>query len=570
MDALTRRHLIQRAALASGALALGPAFWRRAVASAATPGDGPYGPLGPPDANGIRLPAGFKARLVARGNELVPGTSYRFPVQADGQATFATPDGGWILVTNSEAPPPDGGSSAIRFDPAGEVAAAYRILGGTALNCAGGPAPWGAWLSCEEHVNGLVWECDPTQPSQGRSRPALGTFEHEAVAVDSAGQRLYLTEDDPEGSFYRFTPEAYPMLDAGVLEAAIVEPGGKVRWAPVPNPNPTPNGTPTRRQVQGATAFNRAEGIWFDSGMVYVATTGDGQKDAKIHAYDTIGERIEVIYDIERIANPPLQMPDNISVSPSGDLFVAENHPARDGHLDIVLLTPDLVIAPFLSVEGPKHIYDNPILGPTELAGPVFDPSGTRFYFTSQRARTASAGTSPGPGEVYEVTGPFRLERPRSGPLSPGNPREAGQAIGSGQGRSRGARLVGRALGIEVPRRIGWTTMRRRGLPVAMTIDGPARVEIEVSARFIPVARRRPGARRRTYRLGRVVARYREDGPQVERVRFTDRSLRLLRGRRAALRLAVRVSIGGDSVTRTTILGRPPRRRRPRRRARRR
>ena len=121
LDALTRRSLLRTSALATGALALGPTFWKRAVASAATVTDGPYGPLGPPDALGLRLPAGFKARLIARGNEVVAGTSYRFPVQPDGQATFGTPDGGWILVTNSEFAPPDGGSSAIRFDKTGAV-----------------------------------------------------------------------------------------------------------------------------------------------------------------------------------------------------------------------------------------------------------------------------------------------------------------------------------------------------------------------------------------------------------------------------------------------------------------
>src|SRR5687767_1150840 len=92
LESLTRRSLLRTTALATGALALGPAFWKRAVASAATVTDGPYGPLGPPDANGLRLPAGFKSRVVARGNEAVAGTGYRFPVQPDGQATFATPD----------------------------------------------------------------------------------------------------------------------------------------------------------------------------------------------------------------------------------------------------------------------------------------------------------------------------------------------------------------------------------------------------------------------------------------------------------------------------------------------
>ncbi|HEV2815446.1 MAG TPA: alkaline phosphatase PhoX, partial [Solirubrobacteraceae bacterium] len=481
MTPLTRRHLIQRAALASGALALGPAFWQRAVASAATPGVGPYGPLGPPDANGIRLPNGFSARVIARGQQIVAGTSYKFPSQPDGQATFATQDGGWILVTNSEFVPPDAGVSAIRFSPAGEIADAYRILGGTALNCAGGPTPWGTWLSCEEHDAGRVWECDPTRASQGVARPALGTFKHEAAAVDSAGQRVYLTEDNADGNLYRFTPQAYPALDAGLLEVAVVARDGKVSWVRVPQPNPAPNATPTRKQVPEATQFNRAEGIWFDSGVVYVATTGD----SKIHAYDTVTQTVEVIYDAEKVPDAPLRMPDNISVSPAGDLFVAENHDAADGHLDVMLLTPDLVIAPFLSVEGPRHIYNAPGLGPSELTGPVFDPSGTRFYFTSQRARGTTSGNEPGPGDVYEVTGPFRVQRPTSGPLSPRNPREPGQAVGSGQGRSPGAKLVGAAVGIEVPRRISWTQLRRRGLPVAMTVDGPADVAIAVSGRFV-------------------------------------------------------------------------------------
>jgi hypothetical protein len=333
----------------------------------------------------------------------------------------------------------------------------------------------------------------------------------------------------------------------------------------VPQPNPAPNATPTRQQVPEATKFVRAEGIWFDSGMVYVATTGD----SKIHAYDTVSERIEVIYDRERIANPQLQMPDNLSVAPSGDLFVAENHDAEDGHLDVMLLTPDLVIAPFMSVEGPRHIYDNPILGPSELTGPVFDPSGTRFYVTSQRARVTGGGSEPGTGEVYEITGPFRVQRPSSGPLSPGNPREAGQAIGSGQGRSPGASLVGAALGIEVPRRIAWSTLRRRGLPVALNVAGPARVDVRVFARFVPASRRgRPGGKRRQFRLAEAGRDFANDGPQVVNVRFGPKTIAQLRGRRQALRMRVEVAVGDASVTRFTTLGRPPRAKRRRRRRR--
>jgi uncharacterized protein len=538
LDLLTRRSLLRTTALATGALALGPSFWKRAVASAATVTDGPYGPLGPPDALGLRLPKGFKARLVARGNEVVAGTSYRFPVQPDGQATFATPDGGWILVTNSEFAPPDGGVSAIRFDPAGTIVDAYRILSGTTLNCSGGPTPWGTWLSCEETDSGRVWECDPTQASQGVVRPALGTFKHEAVAVDSAGQRLYLTEDNGDGNFYRFTPKAYPTLDEGLLEVAIVAADGRVTWAAVPKPNPGSSDTPTRKQVPNATQFKRAEGIWFDSGVVYVATTSDN----RIHAYDTAAQRIEVVYEKGKLPGSPISDPDNISVSPAGDLYIAENStPEEEGEgLDVGLLTPDLTVSRFLSAVGPRHVYDNPVLGPSELTGPVFDPSGTRFYVTSQRARTVSAGSEPGTGEVYEISGPFRLQRPAGGAMNPRVPVLPGQAVGSGQGRNNGRATIG----LEVPSRIRLATVRRTGIPIRLTLVEPATVEVVAAARFTSAAdrrRRRRGARRRR-RIGRT-SRSLGRGPATMRLKADRASLPLLRGRRRSLRLALIITV---------------------------
>jgi hypothetical protein len=90
---------------------------------------------------------------------------------------------------------------------------------------------------------------------------------------------------------------------------------------------------------------------------------------------------------------------------------------------------------------------------------------------------------------------------------------------------------------------------------------------VTVSARFVAAARRGRRAQRRRYRLAHVERRFAGDGPQVLRARLTPRSLRLLRGRRHALKMAVRVQVGESSVTRTTVLGaaRRPRRRRRRR-----
>ena len=207
----TRREVIGAAAGGVAAVALGATFWDELFGSASgaglRPGAG-YGPRRAPDALGIRLPEGFRARMVARGDERVEGTAYEWHAASDGAATFPLPDGGWILVSNSETL--QGGASAIRFHRDGRVADAYRILGDTSNNCSGGGTPWGTWLSCEEVDDGLVWECDPTGRRNPASHPAMGVFKHEAAAVDPRGRRVYLTEDLIDGRFYRYTPARWP------------------------------------------------------------------------------------------------------------------------------------------------------------------------------------------------------------------------------------------------------------------------------------------------------------------------------------------------------------------------
>lgn len=381
-----RREFLRAAIVGAGALAFGPAFWRSALASPAQPGTSPYGSLGIADGNGIRLPSGFSSREIARGGLPVSGTGYSWHTASDGQATFATADGGWILVSNAEVSAGSGGgSSAIRFRSDGSIASAYRILGGTDRNCAGGGTPWGKWLSCEEVERGRVWECDPTGATRARARQAMGVFKHEAVAVDPVGRRVYLTEDESDGGFYRFTPSSYPDLRSGLLEIASVGADGRVAWRQVPDPSA--KRTPTRKQVAGSTVFKRGEGIWYDSGKVYIATTGDN----KIHAYDTTSAVIEVIYDAATMTDPPLTGVDNVTVSRSGDLFVCED----GGNMEINLITPEpeRIVAPFLQVTGSAH-------STSELAGVVFDPSGGRMYFASQRGFST--------GVIYEVSGPFR------------------------------------------------------------------------------------------------------------------------------------------------------------------
>ena len=164
--------LMRRREFLAGAagLALGSAFWEQALRARARAAASSYGALGAADANGLRLPPGFTSRLIARSNQPVPGTAYPWHIFPDGQATFPTSDGGWVLVSNSEsrgrraAPAPPRSASA----RTATIADAYRILAGTNANCAGGGTPWGRWLSCEEHDYGHVWECDPLRAGPGR------------------------------------------------------------------------------------------------------------------------------------------------------------------------------------------------------------------------------------------------------------------------------------------------------------------------------------------------------------------------------------------------------------------
>jgi len=350
------------------------------------------GPLGPADSNGVRLPEGFTSRIVARnGTPPAPDKPYPWHIFPDGGDTYATPDGGWIYVSNSEMIPIDqvsGGVGALRFDASGEIVDAYPILTGSSTNCAGGKTQWNTWLSCEEVARGQVFECDVTGEKPAEPRPALGIFKHEAVALDPVNQHLYLSEDEGDGRFYRFTPNAknpqgYADLSAGKLEVASRADDGKVTWHELPDPQFI-GATPTRQQVAESTAFRGGEGLAYSAGVIFLSTKGDN----RVWAYDIKTQTMTVLYDKATAANPVLSGVDNLAVTCCGDVLVAE-----DGDdMQVVAILADTTLKPLLQVEG----HDG-----SEITGPAFDPSGTRLYFSSQRG--------PGNGTTFEVTGPFHL-----------------------------------------------------------------------------------------------------------------------------------------------------------------
>lgn len=426
---LGRRDFLKAGLTVAGATALRTSVLDRVFGAPVQPGPSPYGPLQSPDANGLMLPAGFSSRVIARCGLPVEGTSYPWPIWPDGSGTFATPDGGWILVVNSETPvgadlplPVDqrlGGASAIRFDRDGMIVDAYQVLAETRTNCAGGKTPWGTWLSCEEFDEsirggepanaGKVWECDPTGVRAPISRDALGSFKHEAAAVDPRTNQVYLTEDVPDGRFYRFTPSRFRRrpsdLDSGILEAAKLAgpPKGawRVTWHRISDPSATTK--PTRLQAPQSTPFDGGEGCYYSSGYVYFTTKGDN----RVWRYNIRRKYVAIVYDP---TDPPnaqdriLAGVDNVVISRSKDVFVAE-----DGdNMEIILITPNNRLSPMVRATGPEHGFlDNPLPSPlgsiplkSEVTGLSFSPDGSRLYFNSQRYL--------GVGISYEVKGPFR------------------------------------------------------------------------------------------------------------------------------------------------------------------
>lgn len=267
-----------------------------------------------------------------------------------------------------------------------------------------------------------------------------------------------MTEDQSNSGFYRFTPTSYPDLTAGVLEILTPGTGGRVKWVAVPDPTGAKGAT--REQVAASQKFKRGEGLWFDTGVVYFSTTSDD----RIWAYDCATEILELLYDGVALGDKaPLRDPDQLNAHPSsGDLYVCED--ADD--LQIVMITQEREVAPFVQLSGPLHGSD------TELAGTTFDPDGKRLYFSSQRGGLG--------GMTFEVTGPFRSILPRRPIVRPA------------------AVPVPLVLRAKAAARL--STVRREGLAVSVDADKAGTYVLRLVAAGVTVA----SATRKVTKAGRV------------------------------------------------------------------
>lgn len=347
-----------------------------------------FGPLGDPDALGIRLPEGYRARLVAASGQPVTSTGSTWHHLPDGGACFAHPDlDGYAYISNAEVGGGRGGASALVFSSSGDLRDAYPIAHGLDRPCQGSMTPWGTWLSCEEVDLGRVVECDALGRASQQERLSLGRFKHEGLAYDTKQHHLYMTEDVSDGALYRFVPSRViggrADLSSGSLQVARRDGDHELKWVEVPDPA-VMGGTPTRYQVRDAARFEGGEGIWHHGRHIVFTTKGDD----RVWSYDTSNSKLGVLYDPAVAACPILSGVDQIVGTSSGDLLVAED----GGNMQVVVISPDGSLRPLLRVDGQDR---------SEITGLAFSPDGKRLYFSSQR------GGPTGSGLTYEVTGPF-------------------------------------------------------------------------------------------------------------------------------------------------------------------
>ncbi|HEU0186219.1 MAG TPA: alkaline phosphatase PhoX [Blastocatellia bacterium] len=473
---INRRKFLSRTVQTTGAAFAMQSFVARGALAASGDGakrkkkcDGDYGDLAPtPSENTgellLALPAGFKYNAFGRTGEIM--TDGRpTPAAHDGMAAFETPDSdddgvcrdnndrgrdrrhyGWdrgkrkdrkelvTLVRNHEIrtsrpgvalepaksydPTVGGGATNLVIDLETRLPIrSFVSLSGTHTNCAGGPTPWGSWMTCEETTIGVNagfsqphgYVFDVSAKAQGPVNPiplkAMGRFSHEALAVDARTNIVYLTEDSNPCGLYRYVPDdRRDPLAGGRLQVLAIKDSPnydtrtgqtpfqpqRVTWVDIPDPDPSnaeSNGRAvfTQGAAGGAASFSRLEGIWYsgDGSLFFNSTDGGNARLGQVWKYRPRGDGGVLSLVFESPSADILDAPDNITVTPGGGLILCE-----DGGGEQFLRG--------LTQQGEIFDFALNVLNDSEFAGATFSPDGDTLFVNIQT-----------PGITLAIWGPW-------------------------------------------------------------------------------------------------------------------------------------------------------------------
>jgi uncharacterized protein len=449
---LSRRAFFARASQA--ALALPAVQGLSACATSPTSGDATGLALTSDPAGLIELPPGFSYTAFGRtGDPMSDG--YFTPSNHDGMAAFPLDAGRCVLVRNHEIGPSRtrtspfgedhalvsrldraliydfaangrpllGGTTTMIYDlRAKRLEASFLSLAGTATNCAGGPTPWGSWLTCEEtqetpgdnagKMHGYVFEVPASAraPVVPVALEAMGRFRHEACAVDPETGVIYETEDDRDGLFYRFLPTVPGELArGGRLQALVVRdqagldtrnwPGTpsiavgqsfRATWVDMADVTAPDGDLRLRGRAAGGAVFARGEGVCTAIEgrrpvIYFTATTGGAAERGQVWRLvpSENGGDDELTLFAESTGEAMFDMIDNIEPAPWGDLILCED---GGGENFVRGLTPTGVVYPLV-----RNAFNE-----SEFCGATFSPDGSTLFVNMQN-----------PGVTFAITGPW-------------------------------------------------------------------------------------------------------------------------------------------------------------------
>ena len=430
--------------------------------------EGGYGPLqsaGPE----LALPAGFTYHMFGvEGSEMSDGNPT--PKGHDGMAAFALPNGNVRLIRNHEdrdnpvnsevnGDPSTaydskggGGTTSLEVEPSGnrKLVRDFVSLNGTIVNCAGGPTPWGTWMTCEETTagetqgwkkdHGYIYEVPVSAEDEVKAVPhkAMGRFVHEAAAVDPKTGYVYMTEDRGTAGFYCFIPDSSEGSDSGrqrgqqngqngddssgnrtsPLSAGRVQmlkvkartnyntTSGQrvdkplpVEWVDIENPDPAaaetdPLAVFKQGQEKGGAIFSRLEGCWYGDGSIFFHATDGGDAElGQVWEYRPRGRSGgQLILIFESKSPEMLDAPDNVTVSPRGGLAICED---GDNGNYVRGLTQD----------GKIFDFAQNITNDREFAGATFSPDGETLFVNIQG--DLSIGGPGNKGMTFAIWGPW-------------------------------------------------------------------------------------------------------------------------------------------------------------------